>query len=263
MAADYKAKIKEKYSDGREAGRAERDGAYPMEFIYTKRALDPYIDASKRVIEIGCGGGYYLMHYAPKCKEYIGVDLSPVNIQMVQEQIAAREYENADAMVGDATNLENIADESFDLVLCLGPLYHLKREDRKQCIAECKRICKPGGIIVFAFINKTGAIAKFGAGASWSDVLTPDIGQYVLERGTDNKNTDIFFFTMPEEMLEDTAACGLKKIRMTGVDFLLLEETIETFTEEQRRIWFQFADTVAGSEYATALSNHALLICER
>ena len=89
--------------EGREATRAERDGAYPMEFIYTKRALDKYIDASKRVIEIGCGGGYYLMHYAPKCKEYLGVDLSPVNIQMTQEQIAAKEYENADAMMGDAT----------------------------------------------------------------------------------------------------------------------------------------------------------------
>jgi len=263
MAADYKEKIKEKYSDGREAARVERNGAYPMEFIYTKRALDPYIDASKRVIEIGCGGGYYLMHYAPKCKEYIGVDLSPVNIQMTQEQITAKEYENADAMVGDATNLENIADESFDVVLCLGPLYHLKREDRKQCIAECKRICKSGGIIVFAFINKIGAIAKYGAGASWADVLTQDIGQSVLEHGVDKKNEDVFFFTSPEEIIEDTAACGLKKIRMTGVDFLLLEETIETFTDKQRRIWFQFADAVADSEYAAALSNHALLICER
>ena len=159
MAADYKEKIKERYNEGREAGRAERDGAYPMEFIYTKRALDGYIDASKRVIEIGCGGGYYLMHYAPKCKEYIGIDLSPVNVQMTLEQITAKEYENADAMVGDATNLANVADESYDVVLCLGPLYHLKREDRKQCIAECKRICRPGGVIVFAFIIKIGAIA--------------------------------------------------------------------------------------------------------
>ena len=68
---------------------------------------------------------------------------------------------------------------------------------------------------------------------------------------------------MPEEIIEDTEAVGLKKIRMTGVDFLLLEDEIESFTEEQRRIWFQFADAVAGSEYATALSNHALFICER
>lgn len=63
MEGNYKEKIKERYNEGREAGRAERDGAYPMEFIYTKRALDHYINASKRVIEIGCGGGYYLMHY--------------------------------------------------------------------------------------------------------------------------------------------------------------------------------------------------------
>ena len=84
-----------------------------------------------------------------------------------------------------------------------------------------------------------------------------------MERGTDDVHTDIFFFTMPEEMMEDTEREGLKRIKMTGVDFLLLEPEIEEFTEEQRRIWFQFADMVADSEYATSLSNHALFIYEK
>ena len=263
MESNYKEKIIEKYSGGGEVNRAAQSGPYAMEFIYTKKALDSYIDTSKRVIELGCGGGYYLMHYAPKCKEYLGVDLSPVNVEIVKAQIKEHQYPNADVILGDATNLTAISDASYDVVLCLGPLYHLKREDRKQSIAECKRICRPGGVIAFAFINKIGAIAKFGHADGWVNVLTPAIGECVLERGTDDVNTDIFFFTMPEEIIEDTEAVGLKRIRMTGVDFLVLEEEIEGFTEEQRRIWFQFADAVAGSEYATALSNHALFICER
>ncbi len=56
---------------------------------------------------------------------------------------------------------------------------------------------------------------------------------------------------------------GLKRIKITGVDFLLLEDEIASFTEEQREIWFQYADLVAGSEYAAALSNHALFICKK
>ena len=68
---------------------------------------------------------------------------------------------------------------------------------------------------------------------------------------------------MPEEMIEDTTAAGLEKIRMTGVDFLVLEEEVDAFTEEQRRSWFMFADIVADSEYAVALSNHALYICRK
>lgn len=263
MEGSYKEKIIEKYSGGGEVHRAERTGKIPMEFIYTKRALDTYITLEKKVVELGCGGGYYLMNYAPKCKEYLGVDLSSVNVEIVEKQIIESGYDNASVIRGDATDLQGIEDESFDVVLCLGPIYHLKREDRSLCIKECKRISKPGGIIVFAFINKTGAIAKFGHGVGWKHVLTKDVGECVLERGTDNVNTDIFFFTMPEEMIEDTEAAGLKRIRMTGVDFLLLEEELEELTEEQQRIWLQFADMVADSEYATSLSNHALFICEK
>lgn len=263
MESNYKQKIIEKYSGGGEATRAEQTGPYGMEFIYTKKVLDAYIDAEKQVIEIGCGGGYYLMHYAPKCKEYLGVDLSPVHVEIVKEQIAKKGYRNAGVQLGDATNLKEIADASYDVVLCLGPMYHLKREDRILCILECKRICRPGGIIIFAFINKTGAMAKFGHGAGWDHVLTPAVGECVLKRGTDDVNTDIFFFTMPEEMIEDTEKEGLKRIKMAGVDFLVLEPEIEAFTDQQRQIWFEFADMVAESEYATALSNHALFICQK
>ena len=85
----------------------------------------------------------------------------------------------------------------------------------------------------------------------------------VLEKGTDDVHTDVFFYTTPEEVLEDTKKEGLNRIKITGVDFLLLEDEIATFTEEQRAIWFQYADLVAGSEYAAALSNHALYICRK
>lgn len=263
MEKSYKEKVIEKYACGEEVNRAEKQGKYGMEFLYTIKVLESYIDSEKRVVELGCGGGYYLMHYAPKCKEYLGVDLSPTNVQITARGIVERGLLNARAEVGDATNLSEIADESYDVILCLGPMYHLNHEDRKKCIRECKRICEPGGILVFAYINKIGAIAKFGAGAGWDEVLTPEVGAAVMNRGTDDKNKDIFFFTMPEEMLADTEEAGLKKIRMTGVDFLVLEEQIEEFTDEQRRIWFQFADMVAESEYAVALSNHALLICQK
>ena len=47
-----------------------------------------------------------------------------------------------------------MADASFDIVLLMGPLYHLhSADDRQQAIAEAKRVCKPMGTIFFAFIN--------------------------------------------------------------------------------------------------------------
>lgn len=260
---NYKQKVIESYAGGGEVNRASQTGEYGMEFIYTKKALDPWISDDKKVIELGCGGGYYGMHYGTRCLEYVGVDLSPVNVEIFSKQIAEAGYENVRAEVGDATALTNIPDESQDVVLCLGPMYHLNRDDRKICMQECKRICRPDGVIIFSFINKTGAMAKFGSAGGWDGILTPNIEECVMNRGTDDVHTDIFYYTMPEEMLEDAAEAGLAKVRMAGVDFLLLEERIENFTEEQRRIWFHFAELVTESEYAAALCNHALLICQK
>ncbi len=45
--------------------------------------------------------------------------------------------------------------ESFDAVLCMGAFYHLKsKEERRQCIAECLRVLKKGGIFILAYINR-------------------------------------------------------------------------------------------------------------
>lgn len=260
---DYKQKVIEAYAGGREVNRAAETGEYGMEFIYTKRVLDSYLSNDKKVIELGCGGGYYGMHYGPRCLEYRGIDLSPVNVEIFSKQIEEAGYENVRAEVGDATALTNISDESQDVVLCLGPMYHLNRNDRKTCIRECKRICRSDGIIVFSFINKVGAMAKYGSSCGWDQILTPKIDECVMNRGTDDVNTDIFYYTMPEEILQDAEEAGLSKIKMAGVDFLLLEQEIEAFNEEQRRIWFHFSQLVTESEYATALCNHALLVCQK
>lgn len=258
---DYKQKVRECYAGGGEVNRASQAGEYGMEWIYTKKLLDSYIAKDKKVLELGCGGGYYGMHYGPHCQEYLGIDLSPINVEIFSQLIEEAGYENVRAEVGDATALTGIPDESQDVVLCLGPMYHLNHADRKACIAECQRICRKDGVVAFSFINKIGAMAKFGCATGWDNILTPAIEECVMNRGTDDVNTDIFYYTMPEEILQDAEEVGLSKIKMAGVDFLLLEPDIGAFTEEQRRIWYHFAELVVESEYATALCNHALLIC--
>lgn len=84
----YKNKVLQKYADGREPQRAELAGAYGLEFHYTKRLLEPYISPEKTVVELGCGGGYYGLYFAPRCKRYLGIDLSPVNIDAFQKRIS-------------------------------------------------------------------------------------------------------------------------------------------------------------------------------
>ena len=60
-----------------------------------------------------------------------------------------------DTAVGDVRDLSEFRDESFDVVLCLGPLYHIgELTQRKKCISECLRVLRRGGILAAAYISK-------------------------------------------------------------------------------------------------------------
>ena len=260
---NYKHKVLQKYADGREPQRAELAGTYGLEFHYTKKLLTPYITPEKDVVELGCGGGYYGLHFAKRCRSYLGIDLSPVNIAAFQKSIADAELSNVSAQVGDATRLTDISDDSFDVVLCLGPMYHLIREDRIRCIEECRRICKPGGTIAMAFISQVGAMAKFGNAWGWDKVLTPEVDHFVLDLGTDDASTDIFFYAMPEEISSDAADAGLEVITMAGLDFLLFEDAIERLTDTQRKVLFHALDIMHESPACAGLANHAMLVCRK
>ena len=51
------------------------------------------------------------------------------------------------AVASDATKLP-FANGSFDSVWCFGLLHHLDDGPAMQAVAECRRVCKPGGSIV-------------------------------------------------------------------------------------------------------------------
>jgi len=147
-------KIIAKYDRTDENIRAISSRSSSLEFHYTKKAMDGFIGGESRVLEVGCGTGYYGMYFADKCGEYVGIDLFPKHIEVFQRKINENGMKNVSCQVGDATKLDGIADDSFDVVCCFGPMYHLPPDERELVFAECRRICKPGGVIAFAYINK-------------------------------------------------------------------------------------------------------------
>ena len=63
---------------------------------------------------------------------------------------------NIKAFQGDALNLSNIEDNTYDITLVLGPLYHLYNdEDINNAIKEAIRVTKKDGVIdKEEFVNK-------------------------------------------------------------------------------------------------------------
>lgn len=255
-------KIREKYQSQKEDGRAALSRASGLEFHYTKKILGEYITAPSSGIELGCATGYYGMYFAEKCKKYVGVDISPENIALFNEKIENAGLKNVSAVVGDAANMCGFCDNSFDVVLALGPMYHLPSEEREIVFSECKRICKSGGIIALAYISPMGAYLK-GCLMAPNTYPNQKANEYVLEKGIDDLQTDVFFFATPEQITERAKVHGLAVLKNVGVDFTFDDKLINEMSDEQYEAWMVLSDYIITSESCAGLSNHSLLICRK
>ena len=127
-----------------------------------------YIDersplAGKKVIDIGCGGGILSESMARKGAEVTGIDMGEAPLKVAalhaeKEGVSVR-YEQITA--------EQIAEREagqYDIVTCLEMLEHVP--EPASVIAACAKLCKPGGHVYFATINrnpKAFALAIVGA----------------------------------------------------------------------------------------------------
>jgi len=247
-----------------EENRASVSRSAGLELHYTKKAMREFIKNDSRILEIGCGTGYYGMYFADKCKEYVGLDLFQRHVDIFQHKIQESGLKNLSCKIGDATNLVEIEDSSFDVVCCFGPMYHLPLGKRALVFAECRRVCKTGGIIAFAYINKIGAYMSACLHEEFRSMYPTQLANdYVLKQGRDDVRPDVFFFTMPEEIESAAVQYGLTKIRNIGVNFGIAKGIIDQMDDDKFEIFMEIIDEMVKYESCTGMSEHSLLICKK
>ena len=150
--------ILEKYYENRkEDKRLIKDKAHQVEFLTTTRYVDRYLKKGDKILEIGAGTGRYSIHYAKKGYEVEAVELTKANIKVFQKQI--EDNMKIKIRQANALNLNMYEDNTFDVTLLLGPLYHLfTKEEKEKAIEEAIRVTKPKGKIYLAYITNDAVI---------------------------------------------------------------------------------------------------------
>jgi ubiquinone/menaquinone biosynthesis C-methylase UbiE len=263
MASSNAQKIIDRYGDGqREENRSSGERAdYIMEYKYTKRILNRHISKDSNVLEVGCGTGYYGIYLADKCLNYTGIDITPGNIDLMNEKIKALNLSNISGFVGDATNMSGLADESYDVVLSFGPIYHLPPPEKEIVFAESKRLCKYGGIVMFAYINKIGVYLG-GCLKEPDKYPNQQKNKSILKEGIDDSRDNIYWYTMPEDMENMANRHGLTIIENLGVDFIFTPE-MYSLTTDKKDSWEELVDFMCSSKSCTGFANHAVLVCRK
>ena len=146
--------VVESYENYREEERLSTNNARRIEFITTVRALDELIVDKKKILDCAAGTGAYAFYLADKGHDVTATDITPRHIEVIKEVEKNKTYK-MDARVLDATDMSIFENETFDVVLNMGPFYHLiHEEDRKKCFEESLRVLKKGGLLITTYIPR-------------------------------------------------------------------------------------------------------------
>ena len=132
-------KLEEIYEYFNEEKRLNSSNASSVEFITTTNFIDKYLKKESKILDIGAATGAYSLHYAEKGYDVTSIEPVKRNVDILEAKIT--EDMNIKVYQGNALDLSYLEDNSFDVVLCFGPLYHLKSdEDKLRVINESKRV---------------------------------------------------------------------------------------------------------------------------
>ena len=104
-------------------GRLQRSRHGQLEYAVTMNYIHRFAAPGDSVLEVGTGTGRYSIALAKEGMNVTAVDLVESNLALLREN--SKGIERLKAFKGDATDLSRFADQTFDVTLVLGPLYHL------------------------------------------------------------------------------------------------------------------------------------------
>ena len=153
--------LNEYYNNYNEDERLVKDKAHQIEYITTTKYIEKYLKKGDRILEVGAGTGRYSINYAKKGYRIDSVELVKHNLDILKSKIT--QDMNIKAIQGNCLDLSIYKDNSFDITLILGPLYHLYEDKEiKQAISESIRVTKKGGKILYAFLPDDSVVLSYG-----------------------------------------------------------------------------------------------------
>ena len=166
-----------------------------------------------KIIDIGAGTGAYAI---PLSKE--GYDVTAVEYVKSNLQKLRAKQSGVKTFLGDARDLNMFEQNTFDVTLLFGPMYHATNFDEKiKILNEAKRITKVGGFIMVAYCMNEYAVLVHGFR---DGNILEAIGKGLIDKDfhTISKADDLYSFERLSDINRYKNVCGLKRIKIFSPD---------------------------------------------
>lgn len=250
-------------NDYTEDDRLIKDKTHQVEYITTLKYIDKYLKKGDRILEVGAGTGIYSLGLAKRGYQVDAIELVNDNLNILKSKINSDM--NINAIQGNALDLSMYEDNTFDMTLVLGPLYHLfKDEERDKVIEEAIRVTKSGGIIYYAFILSDLTMINWGFEKG---NLVPNMGIMITDDyKVINREEYIFYLTYMSEikklMQEHDKQEVITYVATDGVG-RVMSDKINEMSDEEYKHYINYHLSICEREDLIGYSGHVLAITKK
>lgn len=166
-----------------------------------------------KIIDIGAGCGRYSIALAEEGYDVTAVELVKHNLRVIESK-----SKDVKCYQGNAINLSKFKDETYDIVLLFGPMYHLiSKEEKIQALNEAKRILKKDGIILVNYCMNDYCVITHGFK---DNQILSSIENKELDENYHciSKDEDLYSVLRIEEIDELNSLTNLKRIKIITPD---------------------------------------------
>lgn len=186
-----------------------------VEFLTSMKYIEKYLEnkPGAKIIDIGAGTGRYSVALAEKGYDVTAVELVKYNLGILkQKQSAVKAYQ------GNALNLSRFPDNTFDMALLFGPMYHLYTfEEKKQALSEAVRVTKPGGNVIVAYLMNEYSILMYCFQENRMPACIKD-GKVTEDFQTVSAPEDLYSYVRMETIDRLNKETGVERVKIVAAD---------------------------------------------
>ena len=125
-----------------------------------------YIKRVDSVLELGAGAGRLTKELVPLCRSLVASDLSPVQLAINRRKMEELGLGSriADFRILDVTDLSELPQASFDVVVCTGGVLNYVHNMERAAIQGILRVTRPGGTVILGVMSLIGTVLRFAKG---------------------------------------------------------------------------------------------------
>ncbi len=234
-----------------------------VEFLTTLRYIEKYLKKDDRILEIGAGAGHYSHHFARNGYLVDAVELIPHNIEIFKKN--TEKNERVSIHEGNATDLSMYPDNTFDITLSLGPMYHLFiKDDQKRALSEAVRVTKPNGLIFVAYCMNEPSIIQAG----FMRNLIHEEPFASIEKETFHCFAApewIFTLYRTEDIFALTENLPSERLHLVGTDLFTryMAQTVDQMDENTYGLYLKYHYSICERSDLIGISNHVLDILKK